>query len=153
MDHTKGNTRSITASKALLRASKYEAEIINKLFIKHHDSEKFTKSIIRHFAYQQWLPNQKHYVNIACDVAIDDREKRNITMIDFFYPQDMYSFNSCVRAKVNKLKSHGVSLYKSNYINELVCVNLEITQEMVNKTKKHDGIEILSYDSFIKKYL
>lgn len=148
-----GKTRSKTASKALIRASKYEADLVNKMFTKHHDSKNFTKSVIRHFAYQQWLPDEKHYINIACDVAIDDREKGHVTMIDFFFPQDMYSFGGCVRSKVKKLKSHGVSLYDSTYSNELVCVNPEITQRMINGAKKYEGVEILSYDSFIKKYL
>lgn len=151
-NHTSGAKRKETAHVAQQRASKYESQLINKMFLKHHDSDKFTTTVTRHFAYQQWLPDEGHYINIASDVAITDRVKKHVTLIDFFYPQDMHSFDGCVNSKIRKLEKHPVSLYNVTYEVLFVCVNPEISQGTID-AKNIEKFSVLSLDTFEKKYL
>jgi hypothetical protein len=146
-NHCAGEKRANIASMANKRASKYEAEVINKLFIKYHDNKNFSKTVTRHYAYQQWLPDEGHYINIACDVAITDRVKKHVVLIDFFYPKDMNSFTGCVRSKINKLEKHPVSLFNCTYEVLFVCMNPDITQKTIdeNEIKK---IKVLSMNNF-----
>lgn len=151
-NHTHGEVRQKTASVAQARASKYEYSIINKLFTKHHDSESFTTTVIRHFAYQQWLPDEGHYINIASDVGIIDRVKKHVILIDFFYPQDIHSFNGCVNSKARKLEEHPVSLYNCTYEVLFVCVNPEISQGTID-SKNFSKFFVMSFDEFTQRFL
>jgi hypothetical protein len=151
-NHTSGEKRRATAAHAQERASTYEASFINQLFLKHHDSDKFTKTVTRHFAYQQWLPDEKHYINIASDVGITDRIKKHVVLIDFFYPQDMHSFEGCVNAKVRKLEKHPVSLYNCTYEVLFVCVNPDISQGTID-SKNIEKFSVLSLDTFKHRFL
>lgn len=153
-DHTKGTARQTTAAMTQKQCSKYEARLVNQLFIKHHDSQEFTKTVTRQFAYQQWLPNENCYINISSDVGITDRVKGHVTLVDFFYPQDMHSFGGCVRSKRKKLKDHPVSLYDCTHDVLFVCVNPDITQSQIDAdgTKK-EGVKVMSLDEFTKIWL
>lgn len=154
INHTKGITRQKKAKETNERASSYEARIINLLFKKLHDSKEFTTTITREFAYQQWLPNEGYYKNISCDVAITDRVKNHVTMIDFFYPGNMHSFGGCVRGKLSKLKKHPVSLYDCTYTVLFVCMNEDITNEQIAQNPAANReIETITIQEFKKRYL
>lgn len=154
IDHTSGATRIKKVKEINERSNAYEAKVINDLFTKHHDSKNFSKTITRQFAYQQWLPDEGYYKNISCDVAIDDRVKNHMTLIDFFYPSDMASFGGCIRAKLAKLRKHPVSLYNCTYTVLFVCMNEDITAEdMAKVPSANREIETITIQEFKKRYL
>lgn len=153
-DHTKGDTRSNLAKIINDRANKYHLKYVDKLFKKYHDKNGTTTSVIREFAYQQWLPADGYYKNIACDVAIDDRPNSHITLIDFFYPQDTYSFGGCVRMKRSKLNKNPISLYDCTYSVVFVCMNPAFNQDVIDThSSNKDDIKILSLKTFEDKFL
>jgi hypothetical protein len=154
LDHTKGTIRSQMAKKIQENCSKYEAELINKLFKKHHDPIDFNKTVTRHYAYQQYLPDKGHYVNIASDVGLTDRVAKHVILIDFFFPTDMHSFGGCVRSKRKKLRDHPVSLFNCTHEVLFVCVNPDISQDTIDTTGINtDGITVLSLDTFKQRFL
>jgi hypothetical protein len=154
IDHTAGTTRIKKAKEVNERANAHEAQLINALFTKHHDSKEFSKTVVRQFAYQQWLPDEGYYINISCDVAITDRVKEHVTLIDFFYPNDMASFGGCIRSKLAKLKKHPVSLFDCTHTVLFVCVNPEITDEQIsNSPAANRKIKTISLDKFKELYL
>ncbi len=154
IDHTKGLTRTNKAKEVNERANSYEAKITNALFEKHHDSKEFTKTVVRQFAYQQWLPDEGYYKNISCDVAIDNRAENHMTLIDFFHPADMHSFGGCIRSKLAKLRKNPVSLYDCTYTVLFVCMNEEITDEQIKLVPAANReIKTISIEKFKKLYL
>ena len=154
IDHTKGSTRKRMAKKINDRADSYEADIINDLFIKHHDINGLKTQIIRHYAYQQWLPDKKHYTNIMSDVGIVDNVKNHVTLIDFFYPESMSTFGGCVRSKRDKLRKHPVSLYDCTHEVIFVCVSPDVSQEIIDKDNSDKGeIKVISLATFNNLWL
>jgi hypothetical protein len=155
-DYTAGSVRTTTAKAIGERCAAYEKKIINKLFDLHHDSDKFTKTVVRHFAYQQWVPDEKYYANIACDVGITNRETDHVTLIDFFYPKDWDSFGGCVRSKKAKLKKHPISLYDCTHDVVFVCVNPEMDQDTIDNVycvSNSPEITVQSLETFTKAWL
>lgn len=153
-DHTSGNTRSDTAHAINQRANKYHLKYINDLFDRYHDMDGLQKSVTREFVYQQWLPDEGYYKNIACDVAITNHKNNHVILIDFFYPQDHYSYGGCVRMKRSKLNRYPVSLFNCTHTVVFVCMNQKFDQQFIDNhvTNKKD-IKILSLDSFTKEFL
>jgi hypothetical protein len=122
---------------------------------KHHNQKTFNPAVIRQFAYQQWIPDDKYYENIRCDVAISYRDPSHIILIDFFYPSDMHSFGGCVRSKVNKLKKSppSLGLYDCTYEVVFVCVNPDIGQEQITEaTRGLRGFTVQSLATFKEKW-
>lgn len=154
-DHTRGKTRTIMANFVNDRANKYHLEYVNKMITKHHDYENLSTLVVREYAYQQWIPSEGYYKNIASDVAIVDSKTKHVTLFDFFYPKDKYSFSGCVRMKRSKLRKHPVSL-SPGYTHKVVfvCMNTLFTQEEIaTHPAVKDDIEVISLDSFKEKYL
>lgn len=153
-DHTKGVTRQNKAKFINNRANKYHLKYINSLFDRYHDPKNFTKSVIREFAYQQWLPDEGYYKNITCDVAITDRDKAHVTMIDFFFPQDSHSYGGCIRMKRSKLKKYPVSLYDCTHTILFVCMNPAFDQDFVDNHSSNKGdFRIVSLQTFENEFL
>ena len=152
LDHTKGETRRISAIESLKRADEYESDLYHKLHAKYHDISGTTTYVIREFAYQQYVEDGDWYKNIKSDVAIDDRQKQHITLIDFFYAKDMHSYEGSVRFKKNKIKKNPVQLFNSTHECVLVCVNPKISRDMM-RVIKEDGFTLLSHDEFTERFL
>ena len=138
LDHTKGITRQKKAKETMERARGYEKNLCNALFKKYHDPKEFNPAVIRQFAYQQWIPDDRYYENIKCDVALSYRSPSHVILIDFFYPNDMYSFGGCIRAKFNKLKKYppSLGLHDCTYEILFVCVNQEISQDRIDQATR-----------------
>jgi hypothetical protein len=154
-DHTKGASRKATAKVVTERAREYEKALCNGLMEKHHNQKTFNPAVIRQFAYQQWIPDDKYYENIRCDVAISYRDPSHIILIDFFYPSDMHYFGGCVRSKVNKLKKSppSLGLYDCTYEVVFVCVNPDIGQEQITEaTRGLRGFTVQSLATFKEKW-
>lgn len=157
-NHTAGPTRQAKAAEINALAAKYEAELYNELHKKLHDKTGATTYVIRQYAYQQWHEDESYYSNTLFDVAIDDRQKNHVTLIDFFYPSDLNSFAGCIRAKKKKLMDFPVALYDCTYEVLFVCANPKFHQSDVDrmvcvKNIKESGIKVMALNTFKGTYL
>lgn len=133
------------------RTKKYEKEMFMKLFRKYNTGGVM---VMREYCYQQYADENKDWCkNMFSDVAII--KDNHVDLFDFFYPQDMASFDGCIRIKLEKLISSPVAFRPEvTYTVTFVCINPEITQEMVSRSTLIDkGVDILSHDEFHKRYL
>ena len=142
---TSGITRTNKANEINARAKKYESKLYNQLHAKYHDHLKFTTTVIREYAWQQWLPEDKYYSNTKCDVAILTPE--HAIIIDFFYPSDERNLQGCINAKLAKYKKSPVALYDCTHEVLLVCVNPDITHKSTKKS-----IKIIDLQTFQKRF-
>ena len=151
IDHTTGTTRTAKAKAAMSRAQEYEKSIINQMFSIYHNSKTFNPTVTRHFAYQQYIPDDKYYENIKCDVALSWRDPSHIILFDFFYPSTKHSLYGCVNAKRNKLKKNPPALYDCTYEIIFVCMNpdLDISALSVGS----ENFTVLSYAQFINQFI
>lgn len=153
-DHTSGATRAQKAHRINQRSNEYHQQVINRLFEKHHNPVTSQTSVVREYAYQQWLPDAGYYKNIACDVAVIDGAQSHITLIDFFFPQDSYSFGGCVRQKHAKLRRYPVSLFGYDHTVLFVCMNPAFDESYIAKIyQQRGGVEVISYQKFQELFL
>ena len=153
-NHTKGVKRSKKALESLILSTHSEKKIINRLFIKYHDLKGQLKTVIRHYAYQQYLPDKRHYINISCDAAVIDNSKGHVYLFDFFYPRSPHSLYGCVRSKLNKLRKHPPTIYDATYSIIFVCTNPKMTAGDMNKVPTELGeVELMDYKTFKETWL
>lgn len=151
IDHTAGEKGREKAIYNLKNSKKYEKDLYNKLVRKYHDPSGITTYVTRQFAWQQWLPEEGYYANTNADVAIDDRVKKHVILIDFFYAQDVYSLDGCVSIKKRKYEKNPVKLFgDSTHEIIFVCVNDKIKN--IKKAKK-EGYSVLLFDEFEERFL
>ena len=153
-NHTKGIKRSKKALESLLNSNNYEKKIINQFFTKYHDTNGKEKTVVRHYAYQQYLPDKGHYINISCDVAVTDNKLKHVYMFDFFYPSSPHSLYGCVRSKLKKLRSHPPTIYDATYSIIFVCTNPKMTAEDMNTVHTELGeAQLMDYKTFKETWL
>ena len=153
-NHTKGIKRSKKALESLLNSNNYEKKIINQFFTKYHDIDGKEKTVVRHYAYQQYLPDKGHYINISCDVAVTDNQLKHVYLFDFFYPTSIQSLAGCVRSKLKKLRDHPPTIFDATYSIVFVCTNPKMTAEDMNKVPTELGeVELMDYKTFKKAWL
>jgi hypothetical protein len=151
INHTHGEKRSNIARIIQQKASEYESKLINKMFAKHHGCN---STVTRQFAYQQYLPDAGHYINISCDVAVEDSDKGHVYMFDFFYPSTRPSLAGCVRNKLNKLKKNPPNIFDATYSIIFVCVNPNMDKEDIRSVPTDlGGAVLMDYQTFVRKWL
>lgn len=154
-DYSSGKVRTKTAKAAMKRASRYEKQIYDALYEKHHDHKTFTKVVDREVPYQKYDLEADVWSNVRSDIVIDDRQNNHVHFFDLFFAKDMPSLGGSLGCKRRKLQKTPVKLPpETTWSVAFVSMNPDISQEMIDSRRINtDGYRVMAYDTFVAEWL
>lgn len=152
-DLTKGATRSRVMNDIFKVSKEYEASLFMEMYKKLNRENEVI--VLREYCYQQWFDDKKldFFHGNFSDVAVITGD--HVQLFDFTNPASAKSLGGCVRTKLNKLIKQPIAFRPEvTYEVFFVCVNPDITQEMINDIPVcNREIKVYSIDTFRSKFL
>ncbi len=152
-DLTKGSGRSKQMLRIFNESKEYEAKIFMEIYNKLNRGNEVI--VMREYCYQQWFDENRlrFFHGNFSDVAIITGD--HVQLFDFTCPATVESLEGCVRIKLNKLKKQPIA-FRPEVTHEVyfVCVNPDISQEMIDKIPAcNKEVIVYSIDTFRSKFL